>query len=189
MKITIGDHLYLVKGAVHWALYDLKQEKLTVMDKKSAYFLTKLSEILISATEKRNFIQNNARPIWIETLNLGICERLFEPDTSIDSNNLVLDLLWLEITEICNERCSHCYGDGGPMRKNSMPVNLVKKIIKQGNEAGFTKLQFTGGEPLMHKNLWEIVEYACGLHYQEIEIYTNLTLAREKDIQRFKKWI
>lgn len=185
--VVIGDHLYLVEGAVRWGLYDLKMQALTVIDRRSGEFLAQLAEMSMSKEEKLAFIQSHAQAIWNRIQELGIKDRLFRPDTSIGPSGIPLDLLWLEVTDACNEKCVHCYAESGPMRRTYIPVELARRVIQQGCDEGFLKIQFVGGEPFAHRHLWEMVEYACHLGYPEVEIYTNLTLVRPSDLRRIKK--
>lgn len=182
---AVGNRLYLVEGAIRWGLYDLMTGTLTSMDQQSGNLLNHLSQTeSITSMEKRLFLQQYSPAIWDQILGLRISERLFEPDVSVGPNDISLDILWLEVTDRCNERCIHCYAESSPRRKTSMTIGLAREIIRQGREEGFRKIQFVGGEPFAHRQLWEMIEYAHGLDYPEIEIFTNLVLAKEIDFER-----
>lgn len=180
----IGDYLYIVEGAVRWGLYDLQSEILTVLDHGSGTLLNRLTRMEIEVQEKISFLREYATEIWRQAQRLGITERLFKRDTSIEQDKILSDLLWLEITDVCNQKCLHCYAESGPMQKTLMTLEFAKEVILQGRKEGFHKIQFTGGEPFLHLNLWEMLEFAHSLSYPEIEVYTNLTLVTESDLQR-----
>ncbi len=185
--VAIGDHLYIVEGAVRWGLYDLLNGTLALIDKGSGELLNRLSQWKDTPPlNKRLFLKKYAKEIWGYIEELDISSRLFEDDTSVGENGLFFDLLWLEVTDICNERCIHCYAENGPMRKSIMPVNFAMDIISQGRKENFRKIQFVGGEPFAHRDLWKMVCYAHELGYPEIEIFTNLTLLKADDIKKIK---
>lgn len=71
--------------------------------------------------------------------------------------NNILKNLTIELTNKCNSRCVHCYND----EKNSMEVSLdtVIKIIDQAYELNVFQITLTGGDPLLHSNIVEIIDY------------------------------
>lgn len=186
-KVAVaGDHLYLVEGSIRWGLYDLKTGTLTLLDKDSGDFISHLSEMAINPDQKRVFLRTNTPKIWEQINILSINQRIFESDTSIKPTGITMDLIWLEVTNTCNEQCVHCYAESKPTRKEFLSAAFAKKIIRQAYEENFQKLQFVGGEPFMHCDIWEIIRYACKFNFPEIEIYTNLTTPKEEDFERVK---
>lgn len=82
--------------------------------------------------------------------------------------------LWLEITGKCQLECGHCYADSGPQGTHgSMATADWRRVVQEAATAGVRMVQFVGGEPLLHPDLPELVDYArgCGL---EVEVYSNL---------------
>ena len=61
----------------------------------------------------------------------------------------------------CNQQCVHCYAAG---QKNANEEELStddwKKIIDKCRKEGIPQLTFTGGEPTMRKELFELIDYA-----------------------------
>ena len=84
-----------------------------------------------------------------------------------------LGMLFIELTSKCNERCLHCYAESGPDRNDILSFEEVRDVLKQARQLGHPTLQFTGGDPLIHPDLVELVKEARHLEYQDIEIYTN----------------
>ena len=61
----------------------------------------------------------------------------------------------------CNQRCVHCYAAGQEQSsEDELPTAAWKKIVDRCREAGVTQLTFTGGEPTMREDLFDLVEYA-----------------------------
>ncbi|KGG79609.1 hypothetical protein Y919_11035 [Caloranaerobacter azorensis H53214] len=86
------------------------------------------------------------------------------------------------ITERCNLKCVHCY------QKNSgniMEIEKVKKILEDLYENNVLHLTITGGEPLTHCNIIEILKYAKELKFA-ITFQTNGTLLDDKIIKVLK---
>ena len=83
------------------------------------------------------------------------------------------DTLFLELLGRCNERCVHCYADSAPTVGDALERDLVLSIIEQAAEAGFRRIQFTGGDPLLCDFLPDAVARANDLGIRHREIYTN----------------
>ncbi|MBQ2305968.1 MAG: radical SAM protein [Clostridia bacterium] len=61
----------------------------------------------------------------------------------------------------CNQRCVHCYAAGQQHAAESeLSTEDWKKIIAKCREVGIPQLTFTGGEPTMREDLFELIEYA-----------------------------
>ena len=56
-----------------------------------------------------------------------------------------------------------------------LPTDKWKQIITEGHQSGARSMQFIGGEPLVRKDLKELVEFTSQIGFQEIEIFTNGT--------------
>ena len=73
-----------------------------------------------------------------------------------------LNQLYFYLTEGCNLRCRHCWI--GPKYQTeghthpSLDLNLFHSIIEQAKPLGLTGVKLTGGEPLMHPNIKEILD-------------------------------
>ncbi|MDX8404129.1 MAG: radical SAM protein [Mariprofundaceae bacterium] len=96
-----------------------------------------------------------------------------------------LGMLFIELTDQCNERCIHCYADSSPERNDFLPLKHIYSALDQAIEYGTPYLQFTGGDPLIHPHLIEAVEYASDLPFKGIEIYTNGLLLNDKLLEKF----
>lgn len=61
----------------------------------------------------------------------------------------------------CQLNCEACYksGDGKPKRGKAMPLQDATSYIGQAQEAGFQEIVLIGGEPTLHPDLLEIVEF------------------------------
>lgn len=69
--------------------------------------------------------------------------------------------LRISITQRCNNRCAYCHREGEVQRANrSAELMSVQEIVRMAKIAvglGIARVKLTGGEPLMRKDLPEIV--------------------------------
>ncbi len=74
-----------------------------------------------------------------------------------------LNQIYFYLTEGCNLRCRHCWiAPKYQTEGNSYPaldLDLFKAIIEQAKPLGLTGVKLTGGEPLLHPQIKEILEH------------------------------
>lgn len=85
-------------------------------------------------------------------------------------------------TQICNLRCKHCYASAGTSRTDELTSQEALDVVRKLGDAGVTIIAFSGGEPLMRKDIFDTVKAA---HDYGIftAIATNATLIN-KDIAK-----
>jgi len=73
-----------------------------------------------------------------------------------------LDQIYFYLTEGCNLRCRHCWITPKYQSENetypALDLDLFRHIIRQARPLGLTGVLLTGGEPLMHPCIHEILE-------------------------------
>ncbi|MGD2251158.1 MAG: radical SAM protein [Candidatus Methanofastidiosia archaeon] len=89
----------------------------------------------------------------------------------------------LEVTSKCNNFCQFCY-NVWEKSTSSQGANM-KAILEKLIEADVKMLFFTGGEPFLRKDLFDLVEIAsnCGMR---TSVVTNGTLLTEEKAQHLK---
>lgn len=61
----------------------------------------------------------------------------------------------------CNQQCVHCYAAGQSYAdEQELSAAEWKAVIDKCREAGIPQLTFTGGEPTMREDLFELIDYA-----------------------------
>jgi radical SAM protein with 4Fe4S-binding SPASM domain len=80
-------------------------------------------------------------------------------------------VLW-EITSRCNLRCRHCYISKG---ERELPWPEVKQIADSLSNLGIEEVILSGGEPLLRRDIFEIVDYLHKLGHG-VDVCTNGTL-------------
>ncbi|MET3986293.1 radical SAM protein [Streptomyces sp. PvR034] len=86
-----------------------------------------------------------------------------------------IDFLELEITRRCQLTCGlHCYAEAGPTKGHgSMTVSDWESVITEAAAIGVSRVQLIGGEPTLHPDFAELVEYALAEGLQ-VQVYSNL---------------
>lgn len=70
-----------------------------------------------------------------------------------------LNSLYIEVTHACNQHCRHCYLDGGIHKKvEEMSTEQIKHIFTEFKAQGGRYVIFTGGEPLMRSDVFELLD-------------------------------
>lgn len=93
-----------------------------------------------------------------------------------------VNFAWLEITRKCNLECVHCYTDSSPYLDlyGQMTDELWMRVISELASLGCSKIQFIGGEPMLHPSLSKFIAHAKEQGIQKIEVFTNGTVINEK---------
>ena len=90
----------------------------------------------------------------------------------------------LDVTYRCNERCVHCYLDHDD--HGEMTTAEIKDVLEQLAEAGTFFLTLSGGEVLMRRDFFEILEHARRLLFN-VRIKTNGVMIRTQEAQRLRE--
>ena len=71
--------------------------------------------------------------------------------------------LRITITNRCNENCIYCHHDGMVSSKEEMTPDEIYRISKIAKKIGVNKIRLSGGDPLVRKDIVEIVEKIASL--------------------------
>ena len=94
--------------------------------------------------------------------------------------------LRITITNRCNENCIYCHHDGMVSSKEEMTPDEIYRISKIAKKIGVNKIRLSGGDPLVRKDIVEIVEKIASLDFKDISLTTNGVLL-EKYAEDLKK--
>jgi radical SAM protein with 4Fe4S-binding SPASM domain len=87
----------------------------------------------------------------------------------------------LDLTYRCNERCVHCYLDHDD--HGEMNTTEIKDLLDQMAAAGVFFLTISGGEILMRRDFFEILEHARRLMFC-VKLKTNAVMIHEAEADR-----
>lgn len=91
----------------------------------------------------------------------------------------------IEINNLCNERCIHCYIPH-ELKNERLSKETLFDVLEQLHEMGTLGLTLSGGEPLLHPDFPEILRKARELDFS-INVLTNLTRLNDEILQAFKE--
>lgn len=92
----------------------------------------------------------------------------------------------LQISTECNHDCLFCSVPKFPIEKPSFKE--LKKRIKKMKELGTNDLYITGGEPTIHKDFFDILDYAENIGFKEITIQSNGSNLSKSFLERVKRY-
>lgn len=86
--------------------------------------------------------------------------------------------LRIAVTQKCNQNCIYCHNEGQIPSLREMTLEDFDRIFQAASSLGVKKVKITGGEPLMRKDIIEIVE-SCSRYFREVSLTTNGVLLRD----------
>jgi len=95
-------------------------------------------------------------------------------------------VVW-NITRACNLKCVHCYNDSSTRAGDEVSTDEAKKVLDSLVDFGVPSVLFSGGEPLMRPDLFELIEYGTGRGLRAV-ISTNGTLIKADMAKKLKKY-
>jgi radical SAM protein with 4Fe4S-binding SPASM domain len=91
--------------------------------------------------------------------------------------------LCVEVNNDCNISCIYCPSGAARAGLNKqVSLSVAKSVIDQGVEQGISSILYRGGEPLLYKDFWPLMEYSYLRGIVPV-IFTNSTLIT-KDVAR-----
>ena len=93
-------------------------------------------------------------------------------------------IVW-DITYKCNLKCKHCYASAGKPLEDELTTEEVKNAIDKIDRAAVPIIAFSGGEPLVRKDIFELTKYADekGIY---VAVATNGTLITKDKAKEMK---
>lgn len=93
-----------------------------------------------------------------------------------------------EMTTACNLRCIHCHASGGKPAADELKTDEAKRLLDQlAQVLEFRMMAFTGGEPLVRKDLFELLAYSQALGFTNT-MATNATLIDDDVARRLRRF-
>lgn len=91
---------------------------------------------------------------------------------------------YIELTQRCNLKCVHCFAKGS-QNANLPEIQFsdLKKVVSQLEKLGIYTVNISGGEPTLHNNFFEIIEYLLKFPFR----YSILTNGLNWSDEHFRK--
>ena len=110
-----------------------------------------------------------------------------KPLSNYMNNGHSLKMVYLFMTSRCNMRCIYCYRDAkhvvGGERSTGVDVPKVKRLLDILADMHIAELAFTGGEPMLVREIFELGEYARAKGLYTC-ILTNGTLITPENVSK-----
>jgi len=113
----------------------------------------------------------------LRNVTLMICDNYERP---------VLNLR-VSVTQKCDKHCPYCHREGETNPSTVMTVKEIVRIVRIAISLGISRVKLTGGEPLLRKEIVEIVRGINGLEgLTDLSITTNGTYLKgiAKDLKK-----
>ena len=102
----------------------------------------------------------------------------------VDSHGRKITYLRISVTDRCNLRCVYCMPPGGvswQVHENILRFEEIVQIVRLAADNGVREIRLTGGEPLVRKNLPELVAMIAAVPgIEDISLTTNGILLLEQ---------
>ncbi|MEM0482261.1 MAG: radical SAM protein [Nitrososphaerota archaeon] len=96
-------------------------------------------------------------------------------------------VVW-NFTNRCNLRCRHCYQDAGRPLPDELTTEEALRVVKELSDFDVSSIAFSGGEPLVRRDFFTVVEYArnCGMY---VSVATNGVLISREVAKKLSKTV
>ena len=189
------------KGQEKYVVNPANQEVLTISDVvldvlRAIHSLGKVDEIVARVSGEYGLDLGEAEIVVWDALHQlmqnGLVKVSFGPLERKCSlrffDSVTIRRALLSLTHRCNFRCKHCLqGDGATRRSDELSTEKWMNIIDQLSEYGLSHLFFTGGEPLLRKDVCDLIARAAD-HAFPIRLYTNGLLIDEALVSRLRRF-
>lgn len=94
-------------------------------------------------------------------------------------------VVW-DITYACNLKCKHCYASAGKSLEDELTTGEAKQVIDKLDHASVPIIAFSGGEPLVRKDIFKLTKYAHdkGIY---VAVATSATLITKEKAREMKE--
>jgi len=94
--------------------------------------------------------------------------------------------LWIYTNYDCNLRCSYCVAKSSPNApRRALGLKNVQRLVDEALALGFVEIFFTGGEPLILKEIYQMLAYASTR--LKTSLLTNGMLIKGKRLEKLKE--
>jgi len=109
------------------------------------------------------------------------------PSTYLAFSGMYRPVVFWNLTDRCNLSCTHCYGSSGPERTTEGELTTTEAlgVIDDLADTGVPLILFSGGEPLLRGDIWELARHARSRGLK-MALSTNGTLITREAAREIK---
>ncbi|MCA9922217.1 MAG: radical SAM protein [Anaerolineales bacterium] len=91
--------------------------------------------------------------------------------------------LWLYPNFDCNLKCTYCVAESSPTApRRALSLSNIRRLIDEAMALGFQKVFFTGGEPFILTDIYDMLAYASA--QMQTTVLTNAMLLRGQRLDK-----
>ena len=94
---------------------------------------------------------------------------------------------WLHTNNSCNLTCTHCLVSSHPEGDPGLTTERLKKVINETSDLGVYRYYFTGGEPFLRSDIFDLIEHITQEKRAELIVLTNATLFHGERLSMLKR--
>ncbi|GEM_PF-5204215 len=169
---------------------DIIQEVLTTYDiKENRELCTEQVKSFINSLYQKKFLFMSENRINIPQLDyLNSIYDFSDDDTeyTIPEN---LQTLSLGIIEACPLQCIYCLPSAPKIKENKTILSFekAKELIDDASSLGARILVLTGGEPLIHPDIYRITQYAYDKGFYDVKVSTKATMITQRKALKLRQ--
>lgn len=189
MYYSLNKNVYIVSGKAKGCIYDLNKSKLFSVNKALSDKLIEINKKGLSV-DYVNYELKEVLQQFIENELIIISQMHYSNHIEdVVCEDTGCKFAWVEITNKCNLKCIHCYNESDSHCDDIMSLKDFYRVIDYLIGNGISKIQITGGEPFLNKDiLKKMLDYTVE-KFSFIEIFTNGTLISGDWFEYLKKII
>lgn len=133
-------------------------------------------------------IRQDIEDFWGNISDVDTDLDTFEQEKDIQNVPLFPFNLEMALTKACNLRCTFCHDSILPNSSihAHMPMAKVESLLDLYADTGLLRIRYSGGEPTLHPNFQEILEYGKQLGLYQV-VFTNGQHVTEKAVMFWKE--
>jgi len=93
---------------------------------------------------------------------------------------------WIHLLQTCNLACTHCLVSSDPRGAKGPERQFYLGMIDQAYELGARRFYFTGGEPFVRDDIFDLIRHVTETRKSELVILTNATLFEGQRLEEVK---
>lgn len=185
MYYHLNESVFVVSGYKYASIYDLLHNSL--------YQIVQDVVQIINNAILYNEVSEEDKPIVSYLLEKDIlvikdipCDK-FSNISELYNYSRPIEFAWIEITNICNLRCIHCYNEKANVSKRILSLEDFNYIVDEVCDLDIKKVQIIGGEPFIinKETLYKMMDYLAP-KVESFELFTNGTLNTKDDLLYIK---
>ncbi len=125
-------------------------------------------------------IRENLKDALVRRGMVNVLEGIAKYGARMPFTSVAPFLVVWNYTKFCNLRCKHCYENAGPKAmEDELTTDEAKRVIDEFEKAGVVAIAFSGGEPLLRKDIFDVAGYAKSMGFFTSLATNGTTITRK----------